>query len=174
MSHFLYPTEYYTSTYAIDFAYYYRMGYRGILFDIDNTLVPHNAMTDARSRTLLEILRRMGFSICFVSNNKEPRVADFVKELHVDGLPDPVYVYKAGKPKKWGYLYGIHKMNTRKAATLFIGDQLFTDILGANIAGIHSILVQPIAKKEEFQIVLKRILEKPILRLYRRKHPLRS
>ena len=174
MSRFLYPTEYYTSTYSIDFGHYYRMGYRGILFDIDNTLVPHNAMSDERSCTLLEELRRAGFSVCFVSNNKEPRVADFVSELHVDGLPDVIYVFKAGKPRKHGYCDAMRRLGTTPGNTLFVGDQLFTDIWGANRAGIHSILVKPIDKKEEIQIVLKRILERPILKLYRRKHPLQG
>lgn len=174
MSRFLYPSEYYTSTYSIDFGRYYRMGYRGILFDIDNTLVPHNAMSDERSRALLEELRRTGFSVCFVSNNKEPRVADFAAELHVDGLPDVIYVYKAGKPKKWGYYNAMRKMKTTPQNTVFVGDQLFTDIWGANNARIHSILVKPIDKKEEIQIVLKRILERPILWLYLRKHRLQG
>ena len=56
MARFLYPSEYYTSTYSIDFEHYYQMGYRALLFDIDNTLVPHNAMSDERSRELLERL----------------------------------------------------------------------------------------------------------------------
>ncbi len=174
MAHFLYPNEHYTSTYLIDFEHYYHLGYRAILFDIDNTLVPHNAMSDERSRTLLEVLRRMGFSLCFVSNNKEPRVANFAEELQVEGLPDVIYVYKAGKPKKWGYLDAIHKLKVRREATLFVGDQLFTDIWGANNAGVHSILVRPIDKKEEIQIRLKRILEKPILWFYQRHHTLRG
>ena len=65
-------------------------------------------------------------------------------------------------------------MDTRPEKTVFVGDQLFTDILGANRAGIHSVLVKPINKKEEIQIVLKRYLERPILWFYLRKHPLRS
>ncbi|MBR6172120.1 MAG: HAD-IIIA family hydrolase [Eubacterium sp.] len=174
MSRFLYPSEYYSSTYKINFARYYQMGYRALLFDIDNTLVPHNAMTDERSRRLLTDLRRMGFSICFISNNKEPRVNRFVKELHVEGLPDPSYVYKAGKPKRTGYLNGLRKMRIPIRRALFIGDQLFTDIWGANRAGIRSILVKQIDKKEEIQIVLKRILERPILFFYRRRHPIRA
>ena len=59
-------------------------------------------------------------------------------------------------------------MNTTPETTLFVGDQIFTDIWGANRAGIHSILVEPIAKHEEIQIVLKRKLEKIVLNEYRK------
>lgn len=164
MFEFLYPTEYYDSTYSIDFDKYYRLGYRGIIFDIDNTLVPHNAMHDDRSRALFSHLKELGFKVCFVSNNKEPRVKKFNKEVGGE------YVFKAGKPKSDGYIEGMKKMGTKRGNTLFVGDQLFTDIWGANNAGIHSILVNQIAKQEEIQIVLKRILEKPIKKLYLRKH----
>ncbi len=174
MGRFLYPNEYYTSTYAIDFEHLYNLGYRGLLFDIDNTLVPHDAMSDERSRALLRRLREIGFSVCFVSNNREPRVADFVKELHVEGLPDPQYVFKAAKPKADGYLEGIRKMNLKHKQVIFIGDQLLTDIWGANNARLPSILVQPVAKETKLQIKLKRILEKPVLWRYRKKHPLKD
>lgn len=60
-------------------------------------------------------------------------------------------------------------METTPANTVAVGDQLFTDILGANLAGIYSILVTPMNPKEEIQIVLKRYLEKPVLWAYRKK-----
>ena len=168
MKHFLFPTEYYDTTYSIDFERYYSLGYRGIIFDIDNTLVPHNAMHDDRSRALFKELHDIGYKVCFVSNNKEPRVKEFNKE--VGGF----YVYKAGKPKTGGYLEAIQKMGTRRGTTLFVGDQIFTDIWGANRAGIHSILVNQIAKHEEIQIVLKRYLEKPVKWLYLRHHRIKT
>lgn len=160
MAGFLFPNEYYNSTYSIDFEKYYNAGYRGLIFDIDNTLVPHNAMHDDRSRELFKRLKTLGYKVCFVSNNKEPRVKEFNEE--VGGC----YIYKAGKPKPGGYIEAMRKMGTNRNNTLFVGDQLFTDIWGANNARIYSILVDQIDKKEEIQIVLKRILEKPIKRLY--------
>ena len=168
MSHFLFPTEYYDSTYSINFDKYYELGYRGIIFDIDNTLVPHNAMHDDRSRELFKHLNELGFKICFVSNNKEPRVKKFNEE--VGGQ----YIFKAGKPKAHGYINAMRKMKTKRENTLFVGDQLFTDIWGANNARLHSILVNQVDKKEEIQIVLKRILEKPIIRLYLLGHKMQT
>ena len=67
------------------------------------------------------------------------------------------------------YLAACEKMGVGKEQTLFVGDQLFTDVWGAGHAGIHTILVSPINPKEEIQIVLKRYLEKPILYFYQRK-----
>ena len=149
-----YPDLYLDSAYQIDFGEYYRKGYRGIIFDIDNTLVPHGAPADARSIELIGRLKEMGFGVVFLSNNKEPRVKMFNDAVHAE------YIYKAGKPGKKGYLKAMEMMGTGRENTLFVGDQLFTDVWGARNTGIFSILVCPMDKKEEIQIVLKRYLEK--------------
>lgn len=158
-----YPDLYLDSAYQIDFGEYYKKGYRGIIFDIDNTLVPHGAPADARSIELIGRLKEMGFGVVFLSNNKEPRVKMFNDAVHAE------YIYKAGKPGKKGYLKAMEMMGTERENTLFVGDQLFTDVWGARNTGIFSILVCPMDKKEEIQIVLKRYLEKIVLAFYRRK-----
>lgn len=157
-----YPDKYITSTYRIDFDRLYRQGYRGIIFDIDNTLVEHGAPADDRSIALFAHLKELGFQIVLLSNNKEPRVKLFNDAVRVR------YIFKAGKPGKAGYLEAMRQMGTLKEHTLFVGDQLFTDVWGAKRSGIYSILVQPIAKHEEIQIVLKRYLERIVLASYRR------
>ena len=157
-----YPDEYIVSTYKIDFQSYYDKGYRGVIFDIDNTLVEHGAPADERSIALIENLKSMGFGIMLLSNNKEPRVKMFNDAVHVQ------YIYKAGKPGRAGYENAMKQLKTDVSTTLFVGDQLFTDVWGARNTGIHSILVQPIDKKEEIQIILKRYLEKIVLASYRR------
>ena len=158
-----YPDLYMSSTYRIDFGRYYEKGYRGVIFDIDNTLVPHGAPADERSVTLIESLKEMGFGVVFLSNNKEPRV-----KLFNDAVK-PRYIFKAGKPARKGYLRAMEMLGTDPGTTLFVGDQLFTDVWGARNTGIFSILVRPIDKKEEIQIVLKRYLEKVVLAFYRRR-----
>ncbi len=75
-----YPKECADSTYEIDFEALYEQGYRGVLFDIDNTLVPHGMPADKRARELFDRLRKIGFHTCLISNNKEPRVKPFAKE----------------------------------------------------------------------------------------------
>ena len=66
-----YPSVYYASTYDIDFQEYYDKGFRGIIFDVDNTLVPHDADADERAKKLFRDLRAIGFDTCLTSNNKE-------------------------------------------------------------------------------------------------------
>jgi len=160
-----YPDEYMNSTYEIDFEKYYNAGYRGVIFDIDNTLVPHGAPADERVVALFEHLKVLGFSATLLSNNKEPRV-----KMFFDGVCADYYIYKADKPSRKNYLKAMELMGCDKSNTLFVGDQIFTDVYGAKRTGIHGILVKPIHPKEEIQIVFKRKLEKIVLNEYERKH----
>ena len=154
----IYPDEYVKSIVDYDFKEAYNKGKRSILFDIDNTIVPHGAPADDKAKELFDSLKSMGFKLCAVSNNKEPRVRSFCESVNVP------YVYKAGKPKKDGYERAMSLCGSDKNSTLFFGDQIFTDIIGAKRAGIYSILVRPIDRKtDEIQIKFKRILEKPII-----------
>ena len=103
-----------------------------------------------------------------LSNNKEPRVKMFNDAVQVS------YIYKAGKPKAKNYRKAMEQMGTDETNTLFVGDQIFTDVYGANRAGIRSILVKPIHPKEEIQIVLKRYLERIVLHFYFKKERKKS
>ncbi|MBQ7766119.1 MAG: YqeG family HAD IIIA-type phosphatase [Lachnospiraceae bacterium] len=156
----IYPDEYLDSTYEIDFEQLYEDGYRGVIFDIDNTLVPHGAPADERSKKLLNYLRDRGFKIVLLSNNTKTRVDMFNEDLHLDTIP------RGAKPLLKGYKKAMQMMGTSKENTFFVGDQLFTDVWGAKRLGIRSILVKPINAKEEIQIVLKRKLENIVLKEY--------
>lgn len=158
-----YPKESVDSTYQIDFEELYRRGFRGILFDVDNTLVPHGAPATKESVELFQRLHALGFATCLISNNKEPRVRPFAEAM------ETAFVYKADKPSRKGYEEGRRLMGTKLSQTLFVGDQLFTDIWGANRSGMYSILTKPIDPHEEIQIVLKRYLEKIVLFFYKRR-----
>ena len=92
---------------------------------------------------------------------------DYRVKPFADTVKTP-YVFKAGKPSPRGYQEGMKRMQTTPETTLFVGDQIFTDVWGANRAGVYSILVKQIARHEEIQIVLKRKLEKIVLRSYRK------
>ena len=155
-----YPDYEVDSSYVIDYKALYEKGYRGVIFDIDNTLVPHGAPADERAVALFEKLRGIGFRTMLLSNNKEPRVKMLADEVGSG------YIYKAGKPGKKGYLRAMEQMGTDVGNTIFVGDQLFTDVWGAKRLGILNYLVKPIHPKEEIQIVLKRYLEKIVLRSY--------
>lgn len=155
-----YPDYEVESAYVIDYESLYEKGYRGIIYDIDNTLVPHGAPADERAIALFERLRRIGFRVMLLSNNKEPRVKMFNDSVHAK------YIFKAGKPGRAGYERAMRELGTTTENTIFVGDQLFTDVWGAKKAGIVSYLVKPIHPKEEIQIVLKRYLEKVVLYFY--------
>lgn len=157
-----YPDEYVASTYKIPFEKLYEEGYRGVIFDIDNTLVPHGAPADERAKKLFARLREIGFESCLISNNQEPRVKMFNEEIQTR------YIYNAHKPSTKNYIRAMEEMGTDKGNTVFVGDQLFTDVWGAKRAGIHNILVKPIHPKEEIQIVLKRYLERIVLHFYKK------
>lgn len=157
-----YPDEWVDSTYVIPFEQYYEKGYRGILFDIDNTLVRHGEPATKEAEELFERLHKIGFSTCLISNNKKERVDLFTENI------DTHSIYKAGKPKIAGYEKAMEEIGCNRKNTLFVGDQLFTDVCGAKRTGIYSILVKPIHPKEEIQIVLKRYLEKIVLAEYKR------
>ena len=155
-----YPDMKLNSVYEVDFDRLYKKGIRGLIFDIDNTLVPHGADADERIEKLFGELKKMGFKTFLLSNNKLERVKRFNANIR------SLYIYKAGKPNAVNYIKAMRMMGTRKENTVFIGDQLFTDIWGAKKAGISTILLNPIDKKEEIQIVLKRYLEKIVLSAY--------
>ena len=157
-----FPDEYVASTYVIPFEKLYEQGYRGIIFDIDNTLVMHGEPADERAKKLFERLKELGFSCCLLSNNQEPRVQMFNKDVQVHAI------WNAHKPSISNYEKAMELMGTDKSNTIFIGDQLFTDVWGAKRTGIRNILVKPIHPKEEIQIVFKRKLEKIVLYFYNR------
>ena len=164
MFQMFYPDEYVASTYVIPFEKLYEEGYRGIIFDIDNTLVTHGAPANDQAKALFARLKELGFDCCLLSNNQEPRVKMFNDDVQVN------YIYDAHKPSVKNYEKAMELMGTDKKNTIFIGDQLFTDVWGAKRTGIRNILVKPIHPKEEIQIVFKRKLEKIVLFFYNRRN----
>ncbi|MCR5460036.1 MAG: YqeG family HAD IIIA-type phosphatase [Acetatifactor sp.] len=155
-----YPDHEVDSAYSIDYSAHYADGKRAIIYDVDNTLVPHGAPADERAKALFATLHSLGFRTLLLSNNKEPRVKSFSDAV------GSTYIYKAGKPGQAGYLRAMQKLGSTPKTTLFVGDQLFTDVWGAKKAGIETYLVKPIHPKEEIQIVLKRRLERIVLHFY--------
>lgn len=159
----LYPDRMIESVYSFDWEKAAKK-YRGVIFDVDNTLVPHGAAAEQRTVELFERLHRLGIKTMLVSNNGEKRLEPLAKMLSTD------YVPKAGKPKKKGYERAIQKLSVGKEKILFVGDQIFTDIWGANRVGLDTILTEPVdASTDEVQIVVKRWLEKPFRRVRNKK-----
>lgn len=141
-----FPDEYLDSTYVIDFDRLYEQGYRGLLFDIDNTLVPHGAPADARACALFSHLKELGFKCCFISNNQYERVASF------NDVIGEHFIENAHKPSVKNYIRAMELLGTDRSNTIFIGDQLFTDIYGAKRAGIRNILVNLLTRKRRYRL----------------------
>lgn len=157
-----YPKRLAETSYAIDYERLYKEGYRGVLFDIDNTLVEHGADASKRAIELFIRLKKIGYQTCLISNNSEERVRRFNKKIGSN------YIHKANKPSTRNYIKATKIMGTRIDNTIFVGDQLFTDVFGANRVGMMTYLVKPIHPKEEIQIVFKRKLERIVLYFYRK------
>lgn len=141
------------------------IGVKGIVLDVDNTLEPYeNPLPGDHVKTWLSELQEQGISAAIVSNNGGERINLFNSEL---GLP--VY-YKAKKPFKKNVLNAMKDMGTDKSNTILMGDQVFTDVWAAHNTGIRAILVPPIKDKTDVFTKFKRMLEKPILKKYKKRN----
>ena len=152
-----YPNKLIRSVYELNWEKLSRT-YGGVIFDIDNTLVPHGAAADEAAIQLFARIHNLGMKTMLVSNNGEARVKPFAQQVQTD------YIYKAGKPKVEGYNKAMAKMGTDPKHTLFIGDQIFTDVWGGNRFGALTIMVAPLGPEIVPFIKLKRVAEKLVLR----------
>ena len=160
MIRFFLPDRRESSVYAMDFKRERERGVRGIIFDIDNTLVAQNAPVDERVKELFAELKSDGIATCLISNNAEARVREFAEELGSH------YVPNAAKPSRKAYRKAMKVMGTGIEDTIFIGDQLLTDIFGAKRTCVESILVDPVDPESDLRrIRFKRKIERLILRL---------
>ncbi len=160
MFRLLYPYEYVDSVFSIDYNKLYRKGYRGILLDIDNTLVPHGKDSTKEVDELFQRIHNAGLQTLILSNNNEARVRRFLTNI------DSLYICDAQKPKPANYRRALDMMGIPREQAVCIGDQIFTDIFGANLCHIATILVQYIRAKNETKIGKRRTLEKVILGFY--------
>lgn len=156
-----YPYEYAPDVYSINYDRLYDQGFRGIVFDIDNTLVHHGDSSDSKTDEFITGLQKKGFKILLLTDNDEERVLRFTKNI------DTPYICDAGKPLPGGFLKALEILDLSREKVVCIGDQIFKDILGANRAGIPNILVHFITAPDEKKIGKRRYLEFLILFFYR-------
>ena len=114
-----------------------RRGFKLLLADLDNTLVPYGVpLPDEKLKTWRDDLARHGVTLFILSNNrKEHRPRVFAEAL---GVP---YIGHAGKPKTASFYRAIEQLGVTKEQTAIVGVQVFTDVLGGNLEGVSSILV---------------------------------
>lgn len=155
-----YPYEYVDDVFSIDYEKLFQKGYRGIIFDIDNTLVHHGDDSNETIDSFFKMLQSVGFKTLLLSNNSEARVQRFIRNI------DTLYIANAKKPLPGSYRKAVKKMNCKKEEVVFIGDQIFTDIFGANMSRIACILVKFIRLGSEVDFGKRRRLEKVVLDRY--------
>lgn len=131
---------------------------KGIVLDIDNTLTTHNnPVPPQSSMDWLASVKKAGIKLIIVSNNKPPRVEPFAHLLDLE------YVANGRKPLTYGINEAVGRMGLDKCDIAAIGDQIFTDIMGANLAGIRSCFVYPLEPETSLPFRFKRTMEKPLL-----------
>lgn len=158
MFNILKPDYYYPDVFAVEIDRLWSKGIRGIICDIDNTIVPYG-----EREVLVDVddwfleLASVGFDVCLVSNGRQERVEYFSDYFELPAIG------KAAKPTKGSLRKAVKQiLELKPEQTAIIGDQIFTDVLGGNRLGLTTVLIEPLAEKEFFVTRLVRLMEKAV------------
>jgi len=153
----LIPDQQLNDIFEIDTAYLKSIGIKGLITDMDNTLVAWSDRTVyPRLAEWFASLKAEGFKLCIVSNNSEEKGGQLAREV---GIPA---IWYAVKPRRKAFRRALEKMDLKPEEAAVVGDQIFTDVLGGNRLGLHTILVNPISEKEFIWTKISRFLERAI------------
>ncbi len=156
-----FPDIYVDSIFHIQYEKLIKENKKGLVFDIDNTLVPFDIPHPTEKIIkLFEDLKEMGFKICLLSNNNHNRVIKFNENLKLPA------VSKARKPTLRGINEAIRLLGLNPTQVVQIGDQVFTDVWCGNRLGLYTVLVRPVAERDEFTVKIKRGVEKFVINIY--------
>ena len=160
------PTWMVEAIYQITPAQLKNLGIKAVLTDLDNTLIAWNN-PDGTEELLTWILemKNAGITVLVVSNNKDSRIKRVVEKFDLD------YVARALKPTARGFKLAEKKLGLKPSEMLMVGDQIMTDIRGANAAGIRNVLVQPIVDTDGWNTRINRFFERKIMKYLSKKHP---
>lgn len=146
-------------------------GFSALIIDLDNTLARWNDASCAPEvANWLQAVRRAGLGVCIVSNNGPERVRSFCAGLDA-GL---IWIAHAGKPARGAYLRAVEQLGCHPGQVAVIGDQVFTDVFGGNRAGLFTVLVRPLGRREFPATRLVRLVERLWLRRLQRWGALRA
>lgn len=157
------PDLYQKNIYDIDYEKLKKKGIKCLLFDLDNTLVPVNEDVPSKKVKELFLYLERDFKVIIVSNSNQKRLIPFKEGLNVD------VAASARKPSRKKYLKIMDLYGFKKHEIAAIGDQLLTDIFGANRIGITSILVNQIGEYEKIGTKINRFFEGFIRRNFKKK-----
>ncbi len=160
-----FPDIYIRSVFELPLENMKRLGIRGLVFDIDNTIAPFDvAEPEEAIVELFAFLRKEGFKLCILSNNKKERVHRFNRKLGALAIP------RAGKPGIKKLRQAMHHMGTTPESTAMIGDQVFTDMWCGHRGGLLCIMTAPICNRDQLITKVKRGAERCVMRAYFRKY----
>ena len=137
-------------------------GIRGVILDLDNTLVEWNTTLFGQGvRSWLDSARKAGLELCILSNSTAKRVSKVTTELKIPGLGRAI--------KPWGRSFrkAMEVLGTKPEETAVLGDQLFTDVYGGNRLGVYTILLVPLSNKELVTTRCVRKFERWLLSYFR-------
>ena len=133
------------------------IGVTALILDVDNTLSLHGSQSPAEGTVEWSWnMRQNGIKMMILSNNTRDRVRPFAAQYGLD------FFSRGCKPLPFGYRSAARKMHVERKSVAVVGDQIFTDVLGANLCGMKSILLEPIQKEGSFSFRLRRKMERGI------------
>jgi len=159
------PNSYVKDVYSINYNELQKKGYTNIIFDIDNTILPVNIIDV--SEELVNLFKKLDkdkIKVCIVSNNKLERVLPVATKL------DVLYVHEAKKPKKEAFDKALKTLGSNVEDTIMVGDQMLTDIKGANEYGLYSVLVDPVDNKYDVKTGTSRVLQNIMIKKLEKKN----
>ena len=160
--HVLAPRERLNSTLEITPEWLRSRSLRGLVVDIDNTLVPFGFEGDLPELKHWAIaLHEAGIPVRILSNAAPDRIGRWSHKLNIPAVG--LFAGTAAKPWPGGFRRAAFEMNLEPACVGMVGDQVFTDVLGGNLAGLYTILVKPIADNDLPHTRLARSLERFVL-----------
>ncbi|MBA8771665.1 MULTISPECIES: YqeG family HAD IIIA-type phosphatase [Staphylococcus] len=158
------PNQYVKSIHEIDFDELHALNIKGVITDLDNTLVGWDeADPTPKVQEWFKGLEDRNMKVTIVSNNNEKRVKSFCQNLNVD------YIFKAKKPRGKSLRRATHQMGLEKDTVVVIGDQMLTDVFGGNRSGLYTIMVVPVKNSDGFITKFNRLLERRLLNHFKRK-----
>lgn len=158
---FFYPKEYLNGVKEITIEFLNKNNIKALILDVDNTILDFDKKIPEGVEKWCKELKGQGVKMCILSNsNQKDKVEMVAKKLN---LP---YFYFGTKPLKRGFRKAIKLLKEKEENIAAVGDQIFTDVIGANRCKLFSILVKPIAQKDLLVTRIKRPLENMIVKRY--------
>lgn len=149
------PDAYFTSVLDIDVSWLAAQGVRAVLLDLDNTILPRGLhVVPVSIAAWVQGLKDAGLKVCILSNSNKPKVSEVARQLELPAIQ------RAKKPLGRGFAQAFGLCGVEPGQAVLVGDQTYTDILGAHRAGMHGILVRPLSDNDLWHTRLLRVVDR--------------